>query len=93
MSPPPHGKKQSALRRMIFTRGSGTLTRALGGSRTAKEEERSMAPEEEAFALKCGREDRNMEYRHDWQDMKEAGWRYKTGPYGGYYRTYREDDE
>ena len=52
-----------------------------------------MTPEEEAFALMCGREDRNMEYRHDWQDMQEAGWRHKPGPYGGYYRTHREDEE
>lgn len=52
-----------------------------------------MTPEEEAFALKCGREDRNMEYRHDEADMRAAGWRYKTGPYGGHYRVHREDDE
>lgn len=50
-----------------------------------------MTPEEEEFALMCGREDRRMEYLHDWQDMHAAGWRYKPGAYGGYYRTYRED--
>lgn len=52
-----------------------------------------MTPEQEAFARECGREDRNAEYRHDEQDMREAGWRYKPGPYGGYYRVCREDDE
>lgn len=52
-----------------------------------------MTPEDEAFALMCGREDRNTEYWHDWQDMHTAGWRYKPGAYGGYYRTYREDEE
>ncbi|MGP5931514.1 hypothetical protein [Corynebacterium glyciniphilum] len=61
-------------------------------SRTA-EEENSMTPEDEAFALMCGREDRNMEYRHEEQDMRAAGYRYKPGAYGGWYRTYREDDE
>lgn len=52
-----------------------------------------MTPEQEAFARQCGREDRNTAYRQDWQDMHTAGWRYKPGAYGGYYRTYREDEE
>lgn len=52
-----------------------------------------MTPEQEAFARECGREDRNVEYRKDEQDMRAAGWRYKPGAYGGYYRTCREDEE
>lgn len=52
-----------------------------------------VTPEDEAFALICGREDRNTEYRQDEQDMRAAGFRYKAGAYGGYYRTYREDEE
>ena len=52
-----------------------------------------MTPEEEAFALMCGREDRNMEYRHDWLDMHAAGWRYKTGPYGGWWRKHHNEED
>lgn len=52
-----------------------------------------MTPEQEAFALMCGREDRNTEYRQDGQDMRAAGFRYKPGAHGGYFRTYREDEE
>lgn len=52
-----------------------------------------MTPEQEAFARQCGREDRNTEYRQDGQDMRAAGFRYKPGAYGGYFRIYREDEE
>ena len=53
----------------------------------------NMTPEQEAFARQCGREDRNVEYRQDERDMRAAGFRYKPGAYGGYYRNYREDEE
>ena len=70
------------------------MVRGIGTGREPHcQEGGEVTPEEESFALKCGREDRNMEYKHDWQDMQEDGWRYKPGPYGGHYRVYRGDDE
>lgn len=52
-----------------------------------------MTPEQEAFARECGREDRNTEYRQEEHDMRNAGWRYCPGAYGGHYRTTRERED
>lgn len=38
-------------------------------------------------------EDDRAEYRQDTQDMHNAGWRYKKGAYGGWYRTHNMEDE
>lgn len=49
-----------------------------------------MTPEDEAFALMCGREDRNTEYWQDWQDTRPSLHRCKPGRY---YRICGKDEE
>lgn len=69
------------------------MGRELGTGREPHCQGGEVTPEQEAFARECGREDRNTEYRQEWRDMHAAGYRYKPGAYGGYFRAYREDDE